>query len=389
MSERDLSVPERDPVAEWEGGSTATSVGTSEPVRGGVAGWVGARLEAAVARVMDGFAAARRPRAGAGRRQHRRARAHRRRDRALDLVSARRSPGDGGDLVGGGGARGLGDARDRRQRSRHRRRCGGRGRGAVDRLGTDRGAAREPPPPPGGAPPAGAHLRSAGDPRSALGRGARHRARATHRRLRARRAPGGLVADPLPEGDLALAQLLPRDRLRLPARRRHRRADLDRGRRGACCSSRSRPRSGCSFTARRCSRSSIRSSRACASTTGRCGRPRSTSSPGDAIEVVGRLSRRLDPTARAESGRNPPQRRTLRSGTRVPVMIKKLVGARRGARRACGAFPPRARPTSRRASPRFAGSERAAGRPPGSWRHLCNPGRHASWRHGFRRRGFA
>ena len=34
--------------------------------------------------------------------------------------------------------------------------------------------------------------------------------------------------------------------------------------------------------------------------------------PGDAIEVVGRLSRRLDPTVRSESGRDPPQRRTLR-----------------------------------------------------------------------------
>jgi len=46
--------------------------------------------------------------------------------------------------------------------------------------------------------------------------------------------------------------------------------------------------------------------------------------PGDAVEVVGRLSRRLDPTARSQSGRDPPQRRTLRSGTRVPVLIKKL-----------------------------------------------------------------
>jgi hypothetical protein len=46
--------------------------------------------------------------------------------------------------------------------------------------------------------------------------------------------------------------------------------------------------------------------------------------PGDTIEVVGRLSRRLDPTARAESGRSTPQRRALRSGTRVPVMIRKL-----------------------------------------------------------------
>jgi len=46
--------------------------------------------------------------------------------------------------------------------------------------------------------------------------------------------------------------------------------------------------------------------------------------PGDAVEVVGRLSRRLDPTVRSQSGRDPPQRRTLRSGTRVPVLIKKL-----------------------------------------------------------------
>jgi len=49
--------------------------------------------------------------------------------------------------------------------------------------------------------------------------------------------------------------------------------------------------------------------------------------PGDAVEVVGRLSRRLDPTARSQSGRDPPQRRTLRSGTRVPVLIKKLAAS--------------------------------------------------------------
>jgi hypothetical protein len=46
---------------------------------------------------------------------------------------------------------------------------------------------------------------------------------------------------------------------------------------------------------------------------------------GDVVEVVGRLSRRLDPTAPSESGREPPQRRVLRSGTRVPVMIRKVV----------------------------------------------------------------
>jgi hypothetical protein len=46
--------------------------------------------------------------------------------------------------------------------------------------------------------------------------------------------------------------------------------------------------------------------------------------PGDTIEAVGRLSHRLDPSARADSGRNPPRRRTLRSGGRLPVMIKML-----------------------------------------------------------------
>jgi hypothetical protein len=47
--------------------------------------------------------------------------------------------------------------------------------------------------------------------------------------------------------------------------------------------------------------------------------------PGDVVEVVGRLSRRLDPTARSTSGREPPQRRALRSGTRVPVMVRKII----------------------------------------------------------------
>jgi hypothetical protein len=45
---------------------------------------------------------------------------------------------------------------------------------------------------------------------------------------------------------------------------------------------------------------------------------------GDVVEVVGRLSRRLDPTAPSDSGRAPPQRRVLRSGTRVPVMVRRV-----------------------------------------------------------------
>ena len=50
-----------------------------------------------------------------------------------------------------------------------------------------------------------------------------------------------------------------------------------------------------------------------------------TIAPGDVVEVVGRLSRRLDPTASSESGREQPRRRALRSGTRVPVMVKRVV----------------------------------------------------------------
>ncbi len=46
---------------------------------------------------------------------------------------------------------------------------------------------------------------------------------------------------------------------------------------------------------------------------------------GDVVEVVGRLSRRLDPTAPSDSGRDPPQRRVLRSGTRVPVMVRRII----------------------------------------------------------------
>jgi len=46
--------------------------------------------------------------------------------------------------------------------------------------------------------------------------------------------------------------------------------------------------------------------------------------PGDVVEVVGRLSRRLDPSAPSDSGRDPPQRRALRSGTRVPVMVRRV-----------------------------------------------------------------
>jgi hypothetical protein len=52
-----------------------------------------------------------------------------------------------------------------------------------------------------------------------------------------------------------------------------------------------------------------------------------TIAPGDVVEVVGRLTRRLDPTASSETGRDQPQRRALRSGTRVPVMVKKVTAS--------------------------------------------------------------
>ena len=96
--------------------------------------------------------------------------------------------------------------------------------------------------------------------------------------------------------------------------------------------------------------------------------------PGDIVDVVGRLSRRLDPSAPSDSGREPPQRRALRSGTRVPVMVRKVMepdsrararAAPRGARDA-GGRPGRApaAPVLRRGGPSRAGVTGAA-RPAG------------------------
>ncbi len=45
---------------------------------------------------------------------------------------------------------------------------------------------------------------------------------------------------------------------------------------------------------------------------------------GDVVEVVGRLCHRLDPSAPAESTREPPRRRALRGGLRVPVMVRRV-----------------------------------------------------------------
>src|SRR4051812_46743119 len=51
---REAGVVDAEPI-EWEG-STTTALASNEPSRGGVVGWVGARIEAAIARVVDGFA---------------------------------------------------------------------------------------------------------------------------------------------------------------------------------------------------------------------------------------------------------------------------------------------------------------------------------------------
>ena len=55
MSERDLTAIERDRIAEWDRASVGRAERTGEPSRAGVAGWVETRLQAAVAHLVDGF----------------------------------------------------------------------------------------------------------------------------------------------------------------------------------------------------------------------------------------------------------------------------------------------------------------------------------------------
>ena len=43
------------------------------------------------------------------------------------------------------------------------------------------------------------------------------------------------------------------------------------------------------------------------------------------VFVAAEAGRRLDPTAPSDSGREPPHRRALRSGTRVQVMVRRIV----------------------------------------------------------------
>src|SRR5262245_42135747 len=59
MSERDLTIPKRDEIAEWDGASVTHEVGvgpSAQGGRGGIVGWMGARLDAVLARLIDGFA---------------------------------------------------------------------------------------------------------------------------------------------------------------------------------------------------------------------------------------------------------------------------------------------------------------------------------------------
>ena len=61
MGERDLTVSKNDRSADdWDRGSTTTHAAANEAARGGVTGWVGARIETALARLTQRFS--RRPR---------------------------------------------------------------------------------------------------------------------------------------------------------------------------------------------------------------------------------------------------------------------------------------------------------------------------------------
>ena len=327
MSERDLSVPEHDPVAEWEGGSTATSVGTSEPVRGGVAGWVGARLEGAVARVMDSFARRQGPTGG------------------ID------SGEDDGEKValartGGAIARWISFPRGVRlaTAATSSAAAGLAAWGMLAMAGNDLGVAAA-------AAGAAAALSTAWGPIGVRLANRLHRLVARHRRVRICDLRG--IPD---RRSVAVRGIVLARRTSVSALDGRQAVwSLTRFRKGTWISRSFFHETAFDFLLDDGSdepiwievvggmllepfppeervqfhsttlleiehpfltRLRLDNRQVWASEIGIV--------PGDAIEVVGRLSRRLDPTARAESGRNPPQRRTIRSGTRVPVMIKKL-----------------------------------------------------------------
>ena len=256
MSERDLTVIERDRIAEWDRASVGRAERAGEPVArrcrrlgGDPPGRRGGALRGRFLPPPD--------RSGRPRRR-RRAHPHGRRHRALDLVSPWRPLRDGRHVVGGRGAGRLGNDCHGGERSGHRRRGGRCGHRALGGLGAAGRRHGEPDPSSDRAAAPAPHLRAARDPRRALGRCARRGRRPAHGRLGARWSVGGLVAHPVSARQLVRPQLLSRSGVRLPARRRLRRADLDRGFGRDAARSVSQRRAGRSFTARRCWRSTTR-----------------------------------------------------------------------------------------------------------------------------------
>src|SRR5262252_3997628 len=196
MSERDLTVTKNDRSADdWDRGTTTTRAVANDVARGGVSSWVGARIETALARLTQRFS--RRPKDDDG-------------EESTALVR-----------TGGALARWISFPRGVRMATAasSTAAAGLAAWGMLAVAANDLGSAAAPR----------AHRRSARDPRSPFGRGARHRDRATDGGVGAGRTRRGLVADPISRRHLAVPQLLPRIRVRLPAGRRHRRTDLDRG----------------------------------------------------------------------------------------------------------------------------------------------------------------
>jgi hypothetical protein len=322
-STRDLAVPEHDPVSDWEGGSTATRVGSAEPVRGSVAGWVGARVESALALVSERF--------------------------------GRRAPADGSDdgeesvalaRTGGAVARWISFPRGVRlaTAATSSAAAGLAAWGMLAIAANDLGIAAA-------AAGAAAALSTAWGPIGVRLANRLHRLVARHRLMRINDLRGVPDRRSVAVRGIVLARRTAASALdgrqAVWSLTRFRKGSwltrsffhetafdflLDDGTdepiwvevSGGMLLDPFPPEERVQFHSTTLleiehpflTRMRLDSRQVWASEIDIV--------PGDAIEVVGRLSRRLDPTARAESGRNPPQRRTLRSGARVPVMIKKL-----------------------------------------------------------------
>ena len=258
MSERDLTAIDRDRIAEWDGASVGRAERAGEPARA-AASPAGSRRRHRGARSRAGRRILTRARPTSSTARTRRAGPHgRRRSRA------------------GSPSRAACASRRRRRRRRPPRWPPGecsRWRPTIWASRRRRPARRPRSRRPGGRWACGWRTGFTVWSRAAACTGSRSCAgfltrasvavrgvvdRAPHGRHGAGRARGGLVAHPVPARQLVRAQLLPRDGLRLPARRRHRRADLDRGRGRHVARSVSRTRSASSSTAPRCWRSITR-----------------------------------------------------------------------------------------------------------------------------------